>query len=166
MATEDAFSYRLEILKKELDTINESIRKIDDIGNSIKNWSILAWTGSVTAILTKPELYSYILFTAIIPIVFMFTDAHWRKIQRRFAYRQLQIGEFLNSSKLEEAFETKKLDFDLLDPIARNAKSQESFKQFIAIPRILSFPTVSLVYLGLSFVSILLAILLRYFPPL
>ncbi len=30
------------MLKKELDFTDESIRKIDDIGNSIKNWSILS----------------------------------------------------------------------------------------------------------------------------
>jgi len=157
---EDAFSFRLEILIKELDTIDASIRKIDDIGNSIKNWAILAWTGSVTAILTKPELYTFILFTAIVPIVFMFTDAHWRKIQRRFAYRQAQISEYLNSKKFDSEYESRKLKFKVLDPIAKNATSKDDFKKFISIPKILSFPTVSLLYLGLSSVSILLSILL------
>jgi hypothetical protein len=33
----ERFAFQLEILKKELDSIDNSIRKIDDIGNSIKN---------------------------------------------------------------------------------------------------------------------------------
>ncbi len=37
----DAFTFRLEMLNKELDFIDSSIRKIDDIGNSLKNWAIL-----------------------------------------------------------------------------------------------------------------------------
>src|SRR5690242_18540094 len=85
---DDPFAFRLEILKKELDFIDNSIRKIDDIGNSIKNWAILAWTGVIAAILGKPELHGYMAFSAVPPLVFMFVDAYWRKIQRRFTYRQ------------------------------------------------------------------------------
>jgi len=48
---DDAFAFRLEMLKKELDFIDSSIRKIDDIGNSIKNWAILSWTGAIAIIL-------------------------------------------------------------------------------------------------------------------
>ncbi|CAN1212769.1 hypothetical protein TUMEXPCC7403_21360 [Tumidithrix helvetica PCC 7403] len=64
------------MLKKELDYIDNSIRKIDDIGNSIKNWAILAWTETIAIILGKPELYEYIIFSAIPPLLFMLLDAH------------------------------------------------------------------------------------------
>jgi len=161
----DAFEFRLEILKKELDAIDSSVRKIDDIGNSTKNWAILTWTGSVAIILTKPQLYPYVIFTAIPPILFMFADAHWRKIQRRFFYRQGQISDFLNSKKLEEAYERQELSFRILDPIARNAKNRPDFERFISISKILTFPTVSLVYAGLSGVSIVLSLLLYFLPP-
>lgn len=54
---DDAFAFRLEMLKEELDFIDSSIRKIDDIGNSIKNWAILSWTGAIAIILWESELY-------------------------------------------------------------------------------------------------------------
>ena len=66
---DDAFAFRLEMLKKELDFIDSSIRKIDDIGNSIKNWAILSWTGAIAIILGKPELYGYVVFFGYTPII-------------------------------------------------------------------------------------------------
>lgn len=163
---QDVFSFRIEILKKELDTIDNAMRKIDDIGNNIKNWAIITWAGSISIIITKPMMYSYILFTALLPILFMLTDAHWRKIQRRFAYRQQEIGDFLNSKELDFAFKERKLNFTIMDPIAKGSSSKNDFKNFMSILRILSYPTVSLVYVGLCLISIILALILTYYPPL
>ena len=141
------------------------MRKIDDIGNSIKNWAIITWASSISIIITKPILYSYILFTAFLPILFMLTDAHWRKIQRRFAYRQKEISDFLNSDKLDISFKKQLLNFKILDPIAKNSSSKNDFKDFTSILRILSYPTVSLIYIGLSIISIILTLILTFFPP-
>jgi hypothetical protein len=161
----DAFAFRLEMLKKELDFIDSSIRKIDDIGNSIKNWAILSWTGAIAIILGKPELYGYIAFTSIPTLLFMMLDVQWRKIQRRFIYRQRIISDFLNSSELDEAFQTGKLNFQILDPFARKYKQEIDLKQYVSIRRILVFPTVSLMYIGLAFLSIAIATLLYLAPP-
>ena len=161
---ETAFTFRLEILKKELDSINTSIRKIDDIGNSIKNWAILIWAGSISAILTKNNLHNYIIFTAILPLVFMITDAYWRQVQRRFSYRQQQIADFLNSQELDKSFENKTFDFTLLDPIAKKSSHKTNFKTHTSIIRIITYPTVSFIYIGLSFVSLFLTGALLYFP--
>jgi hypothetical protein len=153
------------MLKKELDFIDSSIRKIDDIGNSIKNWAILSWTGAIATILGKPELYRYVAFAAIPPLLFMLLDAHWRKIQRRFIYRQGIISDFLNSPKLDEAFQTRKLNFHIFDPFARKYQQQLGFSQHISIRRILAFPTVSLLYIGLAGLSVVIATLLYVVPP-
>jgi len=149
---EDAFSFKLEMLKKELDMIDKHMRKIDDIGNSIKNWAIVTWAGSISAILTKPNLHPYIVITALLPLIFMLIDAHWRKIQRRLA--------------LDASFKNHKLDFKILDPIAKSSSSKNDFKEFVSIFKILSYPTVSLIYLGLCFISIVLTLTLIYFPPI
>jgi hypothetical protein len=162
---DDAFAFRLEMLKKELDFIDSSIRKIDDIGNSIKNWAVLAWTGSIAVILGKPELYRYVLFSAIPPLIFMILDAHWRKIQRRFMYRQGLISNFLNSDELDESFKNRKINFDIFDPFARKSKQDSIFKEFTSIRRILLFPTVSLIYIGMAVLSIAIFVLLDAFPP-
>lgn len=161
----DAFAFRLELLKKELDFVDSSIRKIDDIGNSIKNWAILAWTGSISIILGKPDLYGYILFSAVPPLLFMLLDAHWRKVQRRFIYRQGLIGDFLNSSELDEAFKTRTLNFKVFDPFARKYRNQKDFDQYVSIRKIVLFPTISLIYVGLAGLSITLTALLYLAPP-
>ena len=163
---DDLFTYRLEILKKELDYIDSSVRKIDDIENSIKNWAILTWAGSLSIILTKLEFYPFLLLTAIPPLVFMFIDAHWRKIQRRFFYRQGQISDYLNSNKFESEYHAKNMKFKILDPIARNAKDKPNFMRFISITKILKFPTVSWVYLGLSSISIFVYLFMAKWSPL
>lgn len=162
---DDAFAFRLEMLKKELDFIDSSIRKIDDIGNSIKNWAILSWTGAIAIILGKSELYGYVVFSAIPPLLFMMLDAHWRKVQRRFIYRQGMISNFLNSSELDEAFRTRKLNFQIFDPFARKSRQHPDFNQYVSIRRILVFPTVSLVYVGLAVLSVVIATLLYFVPP-
>ena len=162
---DDAFAFRLEMLKKELDYIDGSIRKIDDTGNSIKNCAILAWTGAIAVILGKPELYRYVIFSAVLPLMFMLLDAHWRKVQRRFIYRQGLISDFLNSTGLDEAFQTRKLNFHLFDPFARKSTQHDEFRQYISIRRILVFPTVSLIYIGLAALSIVISVLLYVVPP-
>lgn len=162
---DDAFAFRLEMLKKELDYIDGSIRKIDDIGNSIKNWAILAWTGSIAVILGRPELYGYVVFSAIPPLLFMMLDAHWRKVQRHFIYQQEMISNFLNSPEFDEAFLSRKLNFQVFDPFARKSRQHIDFKQYVSIRRILAFPTVSFIYIGLAVLSVVVAMLLYFVPP-
>lgn len=160
-----AFAFRLEVLKKELDSIDNSIRKIDDIGNSIKNWAILSWTGTVAAILGKPELYCYALVSALPPLIFLLVDAHWRKVQRRLSYRQRLIADFINSKDLDKAFELGQMSFQVLDPVARKSNSHPDFQNYISLRRILKFPTISLIYLGLALLSIGMSALLHFAPP-
>jgi hypothetical protein len=161
----ELFLFRLEILKAELASIAESIRKIDEIGNSIKNWAIVTWAGAIAVIIGRSELYGYVLFSAFIPLWFMLVDAHWRKIQRRLAFRQQHIGEYLCSQKFETSFLESRWDFSLLDPIARKSKTHPGFKEYISLLHILSFPTVSLLYFGLAIMSVVLAVTLRVMPP-
>lgn len=160
-----ALLFRLDILKRELESIDNSIRKIDDIGNSIKNWAILAWTGSIAAILSKSELYGYLIFSALPPLVFLFVDAFWRRIQRRLTYRQEQIAKFLNGDGLDEAFKSGTLNFNLLDPIARRSSKNSDFIEFISVRKIITFPTISLIYAGLTAVSVLISLLVEIYPP-
>ena len=157
----EALQYRLDILKKELDVIDSSIRKIDDIGNSIKNFAIVVWSGSIAILLADRSLHDLLYISGITPLLFLFVDAHWRRNQRRFIYRQGQIRDFLNSSRLDKAFETGSMDFVVLDPMARDAHKQPSFRKFISMWRVLGFPTVAILYVGLAVLSISLAVLVN-----
>lgn len=157
----DAFEYRFEILKKELDSIDSSIRKIDDIGHSIKNWAIITWTGSIAFFLGQPELHQYILFTAIPPLAFLFSDAHWRQIQRRFTFRQGRISDYLNSNKFDAAVTDRAFELNLLDPMALKSTEDDGFKKSTSMLRILGIPSVSLIYISLCLMSILFDVLIE-----
>lgn len=60
-------------------------------------------------------------------------NAHWRKVQRRFIYRQGSISNSLNSPKLDEAFQTRKLNFPIFDPFACKYKQHIDFNEYISI---------------------------------
>jgi len=44
-----AFEYQMELLKVELDQIDSSIRQMDEMTKSIKDWAIVTWTISLGA---------------------------------------------------------------------------------------------------------------------
>ena len=80
-------------------------------------------------------------------------------------YRQGMIGDFLNSAELDEAFQNRKLNFQVFDPFARKSRQSPDFKQYVSIRSILVFPTVSLIYIGLAVLSVVIASLLYFVPP-
>ena len=153
------FEYRFEILKKELDAIDSSIKKIDDLSNNIRNWTVLLWMGSVAVFLGDDSLRTWVILTAVPPLLFMLIDASWRKIQRRLVFRQNTIAEYLNSEEFEENVKSNIFSFELLDPLSRKEKTSIKFKEFTSFKRILRFPTISYIYIGLSVLSIILGIL-------
>ncbi|MCI5143840.1 MAG: hypothetical protein D3909_19385 [Candidatus Electrothrix sp. ATG1] len=153
----EPFEYRLELLKWELDSIESSIRKIDDLGNSTKNWAIITWIGAITVLMREPPLHKVIYITALPPLLFMLVDAHWRSIQRMFMFRMNKISDFMNSTDFDKACSEKDLsNFYVLDPISRKDKGREELHNYIALKRILRYPTVSMLYIGQALLSIII----------
>ena len=92
------FEYQLDILKIEIETVNDSIRQMDKMGESIKNWAILIWAAAIGASISQDKLNPYIALTATIPLAFWLVDTWYRRIQRKFIWRSIQISKFLNIS--------------------------------------------------------------------
>ena len=73
-----AFYFQLEMLKKELDHLNSSIDKIDNITQSIKYWTIGLWGGAIVLALGKDNetthFHGHYLSTTVIPLLFWFID--------------------------------------------------------------------------------------------
>ncbi len=177
----DIFSYQLEILKKELEHIESSIRKIDDLSNNTKNWSILVWTGALAIFLKDHQLHPYIWLTSVPPLVFMILDASWRKIQRKLFYRQREISIYLNSENFEKDFQSRKMNnFAILNPLSSrsflldhpsipNSSTKikpyqtEEIEDYTNLKRILSYPTIFWIYLSLSSLSFLLCLIILIF---
>src|SRR4051812_44933379 len=91
----DVFAFRLSLLVKELEHSNTIISNFDSFTQASKNWAITLWAGSLALVLSNEarDLRAFVFLTPVIPIVFWFLDAHWRRMQRRTIYRNVRISE-------------------------------------------------------------------------
>jgi hypothetical protein len=148
--------YQLDILKLEIESINSAIRQMDSMTEKIKNWAVLIWAAALGAAITNKDLNRYIAFTSAIPLAFWFVDGWYRRIQRRFIWRNNEIRDFLNSEKLEKSFTQQTLvDFEVFDLASRNSKGQEEYEAFISIRRTMRFGSLYLFYSFLIVISLL-----------
>ena len=69
------FEYQLDMLKLEVEMINHSIRALDTITTSVKQWTIGIWAAAVGGALVTPPLTPYVGVTATIPLLFWVVDA-------------------------------------------------------------------------------------------
>jgi hypothetical protein len=161
---ESAFQFQLEMIKKEVDHLNTSIDKIDTITQNIKYWTIGLWGGAILLTLGKDKdstlLQGQFLATIVVPILFWFLDGWYRRIQRGFIYRAVQISQFLNSEDFTLSFENQKLTgFHLLDFRGRISGDKSELIKFTSIWKILLFPSVGFFYAGLIVLSVALSII-------
>ncbi|MDB3935843.1 hypothetical protein N9383_03895 [Granulosicoccus sp.] len=148
------FQFQLEMLKQEYETINSSIRQMDDISKSLKEWAITLWTAAVGGALITPDLNNYIVVTAAVPLLFWLVDSYHHVVQRRFIWRSLRIMDFMNSENLFESFERKKLvGLTVLDAASRRERDGEII-EFTSWPRVMFFRTMSILYIGLALLSV------------
>lgn len=124
--TPESISFHLII--KELDTIQDIIKNLDDIVHKSKNFAFLTWGGSVYLIaqhlkIAEDEPNGYlILLTAIIPLLFWSMDFKWRKHILQSSARMKIISLYLNSPEFKK-YETEELDqntrnlFPFYDPV-------------------------------------------------
>lgn len=148
--------YQLDILKLEIETINSGIRQMDVMSEKIKNWAIVLWAASTGATITTTNLNRFIAFTAAIPFAFWFVDAWYRRIQRRFIWRSVQISAFLNDERLTRSFEQQAVvDFVLFDPASRTSKGTVGYERFISIWRTIRFGSLYLFYTFLISMSLI-----------
>jgi hypothetical protein len=158
-----AFEFQLEMFKKEIDTINQTISRFDEHARATRNWALVTWAGSIALILRDTTLHSYIYFTAFVPILFWLVDARWTSSLRKFLYRQDKINEFLNSADYQKSFEKKTLvGFTLYDPSGSQYKHTKEFRKYINIFRSATkYLEVSAFYIGMIILSIGISILLQ-----
>ena len=123
---EEAFNYQLEILKLELDLIDNAVDRINHMVQAIKNWSVVVWGGSIAVLLGVPELRQFVFLTGLVVLPFWISEGRWRSYVWRFIRRQNRISDFLNSAEFIESFRTRQMGFPVLDPSSRFAAKEES----------------------------------------
>ncbi|HEX7154436.1 MAG TPA: hypothetical protein VF618_23320 [Thermoanaerobaculia bacterium] len=148
-----ALNYQLEMLKVEIETINSTIRQMDDISKSLKEWTVTIWAASVGGALATNGLSRYVWATSAIPILFWIVDSYHHVVQRRFIWRGLEVMDFLNDERLTESFRQKRIvGFAVFDVGARRFRDPRFYK-FTAWWRVALFRTISVLYLGLTLLS-------------
>jgi hypothetical protein len=148
--------YQLEILKLEIETVNATIRQMDEITKNIKQWTIALWTAALGGALTTSDLRQYAAATAAIPLLFWLVDTWHRRIQRKFIWRNIQISKFLNDGRLAQSFaEDHIVGFVLFDPKSRLSKGKKDYETFVAWHQVMFFRSLSILYGGMFIISII-----------
>ena len=151
----ESFKYQLDCLKIEIELIDRAIARFDQITQTTKNWAVVTWTGSIALVLGRAELRKYIIFTAVLPLLFWFIDAWWRLLQKRSILRQQKISEFLNDGRLSKSFKQQRLiEFTVLDPVGRQYLGTQEYRSATRVGRTLLYTEISLFYGGLAFISL------------
>jgi hypothetical protein len=151
----ESFAYQLDFLKLEYNAINELIKRIDEITQKNKEWAILIWAGSISVAISQTPLRKYIMLTAILPLLFWFIDAWWRRIQKTSVFRVKKISDFLNGPDLEESFRQKKLvNFHVVDPRGGKYSGLPEYESYKSAWRTMRYGEVGGFYLGLIVISL------------
>ena len=158
-ARKESFQYQMDLLKMEIQTIDNIIQRMDSMAQTTKNWAIGIWTGSIAFTLSEPELSKFVILSAVTPILFWYIDASFRRIQARSIYRGQKIREFLNSDNLISSYENHKLvDFIVFDATGTQYKGKGGFDKFASVKRTLNFPEVRGFYLVLIVISVVMGL--------
>jgi hypothetical protein len=155
------FEQQFKILEKELDHINDISARMDGITQTTKNWAVATWAGSIALCIGKPVIWPFICMTGLLPIMFLYIDAHWRLLQSRSMFRVNKIREFLNDERLSKSIENNKfIDFIVYDPAAKTYKDDENYKFYVRYRKVINFPEVGYFYIPMSLLSIVIHFLL------
>jgi hypothetical protein len=159
-ASEQGFEYQLGLITLEMEMIERTIARMDEITQSIKNWAIVTWAGSIAILLREPTLRRFIVLTIALPILFGYSDAIWRQLQKRSVFRQQKITKFLNEGDFSESCKQQKLtNFVVMDPVGRQYRNSKEFQDALRLKWIIRYPEIRYFYGGLIIISILLGAL-------
>ena len=158
---EEAFKYQLECLKLEIDLAERVLSRVETITQTVKNFAVITWVAVVTVFAGHDDLRGYIIFTAMLPLLFWLLDAWWVHLNRGASVRLRKIAEFLNGEQLANSFkEGKLIDFTILDVLGRQYKGTKEYERLTSFKRILRFKEMIFLYGGLFTFSILLGIIM------
>jgi hypothetical protein len=159
------FEVQLDMLKVEIQAIDETIARMDEITKNVKQWAIALWTVSVGGAMKDPALAPYVGATAAVPLLFWLVDTWHRRIQRKFIWRTTQISTFLNDGGLEQSIAAGRFvgEFKLLDPASRTNRTKDYYA-FIDYRGVMAFPSMLILYLGMIVLSFALAVMVGLHP--
>ena len=156
---EQIFNYQLECLKTEMDLVDREITRYETITQNVKNFAIVSWAASITVFVSQQDLRTYVMITAILPILFWILDAIWLSQHRGASLRLEKISEFINSDRLVTSFKQKKIvDFFLLDVRGKQYRGTTEYDRYTSFRKIFWYREIRLLYGSLMILSLLLGL--------
>jgi hypothetical protein len=126
-AHESYLQFQLNIFMKEIDLIDNTIGRLDELVLRNRNWGTTLWAGLVVVILQQELANNLLLVTVVIPLLFWLIDVQWKAALLTCSRRQAAISDFLNSPALQDSFEIGQVSsIKLLDPIGRDLTLEKS----------------------------------------
>jgi hypothetical protein len=149
----------MECLKIEINLVDNTISRIESITQSVKNFAIVAWAGTLTLIIGMSELRRYVVIVTVLPILFWLLDAWWVHRNRGAILRLKKIGEFINSEKLAESFKLQRLvDFTILDVVGNQYRDTKEYYAYAGFGKVMRYREFVLLYGGLVVISLVVGI--------
>jgi hypothetical protein len=143
----------------EISIIDNAISKMDHITTVHRNWAVVLWAGSIGLALKQPDLQTYIIFTAAIPLLFWAINVKWYYYISGFVFREKKIAEFLNSDDFQISFQQSKMtNFQVLDPSGKQYKNEDDYKKVVNMRRAFKDKEIQVFYFGMIFLSLLIGI--------
>jgi hypothetical protein len=99
---EDLFSYRLGLLQKEMEMLQNAIRGYDSIVFTIKGWAITVFSAIILFAVDKQKPLLYLFCIASV-LSFWLIDAFYKSTQNILISRYRKIETFLRGSDFEKA---------------------------------------------------------------
>ncbi len=96
------FQYKLDLLKQEIDNLQNGIRGYDTVLLTVKGWTITIFSAVIFFAIDKQQAILF-PFCAILVILFWLLDAFYRTIQGRLILRYHEIEKFLQSPEFDSA---------------------------------------------------------------
>jgi len=102
----DEFDYKFDLLKQEIDNLQNGIRNYDTILFTIKGWAITIFSAFVFFAVDKGQMV-FLAFCALAVVLFWLLDSIYRSIQRVYIRRYNDIERFLRSPEFGQALKER-----------------------------------------------------------
>jgi len=170
MAKQSIMNFRLDILKIEIELIQEKVNHFDDLRHRTKQLAVTLWAAAVGAgATTGIDLVLYL--AAFIPIPFWFLDSTYHRYQEGHTGRMNAIRDFIRTGKfnvqgelearLEESIKSDDFSsFPVPDFYGKHTLETAEHKRLTSLPRNLFKGKTLVFYTPLIAIPIAVALIL------
>ena len=102
------FEYQFELLKQEIDVLQNSIRAYDSMIMEVKKWAVAIYSGFLLVKLNNDNI-DFIKYGIIGIFLFWLIDSILKSIQGRYIKRYSEIENYFNSELFNESIKAENI---------------------------------------------------------